>query len=105
YLTNMKGMFFPNYTDKQSGLNLLAPNNAYIKKVPKEKRVKWRDKERKAYREWYEKKYGKKTWTKFEIHHQLPREYGGGNQKSNLVPLDKSFHRSEVNPWWASYSK
>lgn len=106
YLTNMKGMFFPSdYTDKQSGLNILAPPNAFIKWVPKEKRVKWGNKERQAYRDWYDKKYGKKTWVKFEIHHQLPREYGGGNQTSNLIPIDVNFHRKEVNPWWASYSK
>ncbi|ATC49473.1 hypothetical protein CLI97_00136 [Bacillus velezensis] len=106
YLTNMKGMFFPsNYTDKQSGLNILAPPNAFIKWVPSDKRVKWGTTERKAYRNWYDKKYGKKTWVKFEIHHQLPREYGGGNQTSNLIPIDVNFHRKEVNPWWASYTK
>ncbi|WP_252067786.1 hypothetical protein [Bacillus sp. 7788] len=103
YLTNKKGMFFPNYTDKQSGLNLQAPPNAFIKKVPKEKRVKWGNKERTTYRNWYEKKYGGKTWVKFEIHHQLPREYGGGNMTKNLIPVEKSFHRQEINPWWASY--
>ncbi len=53
----MKGMFFPsNYTDKQSGLNILAPPNAFIKWVPKECGTK----EREAYRDWYDKKYGKK---------------------------------------------
>lgn len=103
YLTNKKGMFFPVYTDKQSGLNLLAPSHVFLKKIPAEKRVKWGNKERTAYRNWYDKKYGKKTWTKFEIHHQLPREYGGGNMTGNLIPLDRSFHRTEVNPWWASY--
>ncbi|MHA7768528.1 hypothetical protein [Bacillus atrophaeus] len=103
YLTNKKGMFFPVYTDKQSGLNLLAPSHVFWKKIPSEKRAKWRNKERTAYRNWYDKKYGKKTWVKFEIHHQLPREYGGGNMTGNLIPLDKSFHRTEVNPWWASY--
>ncbi|MEC1406954.1 hypothetical protein [Bacillus halotolerans] len=101
YLTNKKGTFFPVYTDKQSGLDLLAPANVYFKKV--KKKVDWGNKERKAYRVWYEKKYGKKTWAKFEIHHQLPREYGGGNSTSNLIPLDTAFHRSEVNPWWRAY--
>ncbi|MCY8378393.1 hypothetical protein [Bacillus haynesii] len=103
YLTNKKGTFFPNYTDQQSGLNLLAPSNVFIKKVPKEKRAKWGNKERAAYRDWYEKQYGKKTWLKYEIHHQLPRAYGGGNMTKNLIPVERSFHRGEITPWWASY--
>lgn len=38
------------------------------------------------------------NWAKFEIHHKLPREYGGGNQTSNLIPIAVNFHRKELNP-------
>ncbi|MGX4766018.1 hypothetical protein ACWH4V_09530 [Bacillus mojavensis] len=88
---------------EQSGLNLLAPSHIFWKKILEEKRVKWGTKERTAYRNWYDKKYGKKTWANFENHHQLSREYGSGNMTGNLIPLDKSFRRTEVNPWWAYY--
>ncbi|WP_409978469.1 HNH endonuclease signature motif containing protein [Anoxybacteroides rupiense] len=39
----------------------------------------------------------------YEVHHIRPREYGGNNDYSNLIPLPSSFHRKVVNPWWTNY--
>jgi len=54
--------------------------------------------------EWY--KRGNKTppggWEGVEIHHILPREYGGRNVFENLIPLKKEIH-AEVTKWWAAW--
>jgi len=33
----------------------------------------------------------------------IPREYGGTNDFSNLVPVLRDVHRQEFNPWWMGY--
>ncbi|WP_257006661.1 HNH endonuclease [Shouchella clausii] len=38
----------------------------------------------------------------YEIHHIIPRAYGGDHSFVNLIPLLVSDHR-KVSYWWASY--
>ncbi|WP_208589712.1 HNH endonuclease signature motif containing protein [Gracilibacillus suaedae] len=103
FLTNSKGVWYPSYVDEQSGKTLLAPASAEYKKVPVDQRVKWGPTERKIYKTWYEAQYGIRSWDNIEIHHIIPRAYGGSNDPANLIPLPKSFHRGTVTPWWTNY--
>jgi 5-methylcytosine-specific restriction endonuclease McrA len=38
-----------------------------------------------------------------DIHHIIPREYGGTNDFNNLVPVLRTVHQQEFNPWWMNY--
>ena len=42
-------------------------------------------------------------WADYDIHHVIPREYGGSNASSNLFPVTRQIHQQTINPWWASY--
>ncbi|WP_238343518.1 MATE family efflux transporter [Gracilibacillus saliphilus] len=97
-----KGVWYPSSVDEQSGKTLLAPASAEYKKVPEDQRVKWGPTERKIYKTWYESQYGIRSWNNIEIHHIIPRAYGGSNDPANLISLPKSFHRGTVNSWWTN---
>jgi hypothetical protein len=43
-------------------------------------------------------------WGNYEIHHILPREWGGDDTWENLVPLPKTQHL-EYSNWWRSSSQ
>ncbi len=38
----------------------------------------------------------------YDIHHIVPREYGGTNAFENLVPVLRSAHQ-QFNAWWRGY--
>ena len=42
-------------------------------------------------------------WSQYDIHHIIPREYGGTNDFSNLTPVLRSVHQTGFNPWWMGY--
>jgi hypothetical protein len=42
-------------------------------------------------------------WSNYDIHHVIPREHGGSNDFSNLVPVLRTVHQEELNPWWRNY--
>ncbi|WP_083426426.1 HNH endonuclease signature motif containing protein [Thermoactinomyces sp. DSM 45891] len=42
------------------------------------------------------------NWADYDIHHIIPREYGGTNDFDNLIPLPRDFHQQRVTPWWNS---
>jgi hypothetical protein len=74
--------------------------------VPVADRVPWGAQERGAFiKEWYDR--GLSTpeggWSAYDIHHITPREYGGTNAFDNLVPVLRSVHQNEFNPWWMGY--
>ena len=56
-------------------------------------------------REWNRRGYQTPEggWDLYEIHHILPREFGGTNDFDNLTPLIKYVHRSIVTPWWNNF--
>jgi hypothetical protein len=43
------------------------------------------------------------SWGEYDIHHILPREFGGTNDFWNLVPLERDFHNKIVTPWWNAF--
>ena len=63
-------------------------------KVPEANRVVWNASKRAAYA-----KYLGVDLTGYDVHHIIPREYGGTNDYSNLIPLAVSDHRT-VTSWW-----
>lgn len=68
-----------------------------LNKVPVEKRVAWTTSIRNA----YAKRHGYDL-TGYQVHHIVPRAYGGNNADSNLIPLRPSDHTIVTN-WWANY--
>jgi len=102
---NSKGVSYPEVIDPRTGKNISMPKSN-LKIVPKDQRVEWNNITRSEYiKEWYDRGYQTPTggWEKYDIHHILPREYGGTNVFDNLVPVDRTIHQTQFNPWWASY--
>jgi RHS repeat-associated protein len=102
---NKAGVEYPNVIDPRTGKPIPHPGEG-LTKVDKVDRVPWTNKERGEFiKEWYDR--GHKTpeggWANYDIHHIKPREYGGTNSFDNLVPVPRSTHQKQFNPWWANY--
>jgi hypothetical protein len=56
-------------------------------------------------RDWYDRGYPTPEggWARYDIHHIIPREYGGSNGWENLVPVLRETHQQEFNSWWLNY--
>ncbi|WP_390624072.1 HNH endonuclease signature motif containing protein [Fodinicola feengrottensis] len=56
-------------------------------------------------KEWYNQGYATPEggWSRYDIHHIIPREYGGTNDFNNLVPVLRTVHQQEFNPWRMNY--
>ncbi|REJ08915.1 hypothetical protein DY023_00150 [Microbacterium bovistercoris] len=96
---------YPEIIDPRSGTPIHFPG-AGLKKVPPSERVSWGGKERAAYiREWYDRGYDTPEggWSRYDIHHIQPREYGGNNDFRNLVPGPREIHQQQFNTWWREY--
>ncbi len=106
-LANKKAIMYPKIYNSHSKRYMSTPISTTMKKVPQEKRVAWGKTQRKNFIKEYEKKYGKPKFSwdgkTTEIHHTIPREYGGTNSFQNLFPLPYKTHRSVVSPWWTAY--
>ncbi|WP_236546237.1 HNH endonuclease signature motif containing protein [Anoxybacillus sp. PDR2] len=103
FLLNKKGVIYPYYRDPRMRKVMKKPSSTTWDRVPKEQRVKWSTSQRDKYLDWYIENYGFIIKSFYEVHHIRPREYGGNNDYSNLIPLLSSFHRKVVNPWWTNY--
>lgn len=109
FLTNKKAVPYPNIyiivpNKSKTRIDMAYPNSTKWKKVPTEKRVSWGDKERKTFRNNFEKKYNTKIdWKGLDIHHVKPRLYGGTNTLSNLLPISRTMHQKTISPWWLAY--
>lgn len=68
-----------------------------LKKIPEEDRVVWNSTTRKQYAD----RLGVDL-TGYDVHHIIPRAYGGTNADSNLIPLEPSDHTT-VTSWWVNY--
>ncbi|MDM5277178.1 HNH endonuclease signature motif containing protein [Paenibacillus silvae] len=81
------------YVDPVSGKRITDPTSLTWTKASSP--VKWTDTERKAFRSWYQTTYNvpNYNWSDVEIHHIQPREFGGSNSNSNLIPIKKSIHK------------
>lgn len=101
-LFNFAAMPYPEYADSHSGKKNHEPSTSWSKvKNP----VSWTSEDRRDYIAWYVDTYGDPgwKWSDYDIHHIRPREYGGTNDTSNLMPVPRSIHQLLITPWWVSY--
>jgi RHS repeat-associated protein len=102
---NNRGQPYPQMTDPRTGEEVPFPEGE-LQQIPEADRVVWNNQTRYAFiQEWYQQGYPDPEggWGNLDIHHILPREYGGTNDFWNLVPLDRGFHQQVVTPWWNSF--
>jgi hypothetical protein len=108
-LLNSKGVDYPEYVDPNSGIEMDKPARTDWSKTPVTSACRLTESEKREYRNWYDKTYGKIQWNNpdgswnYEIHHIRPCFLGGDKSKSNLIPLPTKYHRSVVSPWWTGY--
>ncbi len=74
--------------------------------VPQENRVLWTARDLNSYRiEWAGQGNDDPPggWGDYDIHHIIPRAYGGTNDFNNLIPVLRTYHQKVINPWRSSY--
>ena len=96
---------YPNVEDPRTGERIPQPPDN-LAPIPKESRVPWTRNDRIEFiKTWYE--HGYKTppggWPLYDIHHIIPREFGGTNDFWNLVPIERFIHQTEFNKWWRKF--
>jgi RHS repeat-associated protein len=102
---NQAGVPYPTVIDPRTGQPIPHPG-AGLTKVDPSQRGQWGNQERADFiKEWYDRGYAtpKGGWSKYDIHHIVPREYGGTNHFNNLVPVPRDIHQKQFNPWWSKY--
>ena len=102
---NHLGELYPSITDVKTGNPIPFPDNAPTQPVPQANRVSWGNIERGAFiKEWLDRNYPTPPggWGNYDIHHILPREFGGTNDFSNLTPVVRGTHPQFTN-WWNNY--
>jgi hypothetical protein len=102
---NSLGRAYPKVLDIRTGEPIPYLGEG-LTKIPVEARVPWGASERAAFiKEWYNRGFSTQEggWSNYDIHHILPREYGGANSFDNLVPVERSVHQNEFDPWWRGY--
>jgi hypothetical protein len=89
---------------------MFMPDTTLMQQVPVEQRVPWNNDLRGQFIAQYIERYGDPKqkdpnfdWADYDIHHIIPREYGGTNDFDNLIPLRREFHQQNVTPWWTNY--
>jgi 5-methylcytosine-specific restriction endonuclease McrA len=90
--------------DPRTGEPIPAPE-FNLEKVPPSERVQWGLKQRAQYiKEWYDRGFAtpKGGWQDYDIHHIVPREYGGSNAFDNLAPVLRTTHQ-QFTSWWRYY--
>ncbi|TAE39864.1 MAG: hypothetical protein EAZ70_04770 [Runella slithyformis] len=91
---------YPNVIDPRTGMRIpLNPRPP----VPQNLRVDWNKDLRGNYiREYIGRGYPNPAggWAEYDIHHILPRQYGGTNDFWNLVPVLRRTHQNEFNNFW-----
>lgn len=101
-LLNRMAREFPGYySDSVSGITITEPRADWTKTSSP---VSWTQTDRNQYRVWYMSTFNQPNfnWAGIEIHHIQPREYGGINSISNLIPLPSSVH-VRYTSWFAGY--
>jgi len=91
--------------DLRTGDPIPAPSSG-LTKVSLSGRVSWGAQERGAFiKQWYDQGFQTPEggWAQYDIHHIIPREYGGTNDFWNLTPVLGTVHQTEFNPWWLQY--
>jgi RHS repeat-associated protein len=104
-LLNSAGHSYPDAIDPRTGSVIAQPPTG-LTRVPVSERVAWGSQERGAFiKQWYDEGYKTPAggWTEYDVHHIVPREYGGTNAFDNLVPVPRKVHQQEFNAWWRDY--
>ena len=100
-LVNKKAQLYPVYTDPASKKVMKEPDRADWARTPS---IGWTTNDRNKFIEWYNKTYPNVyNWDLNHVHHVRPRNLGGTNAYSNLMPLPKTFHTGTVSPWFVNY--
>ena len=102
---NSNGQEYPTIKDPRTGENIKFPDGDFSK-IPKSQRVDWDNMTRADFiKQWYDAGYSTPPggWELYDIHHILPREYGGTNDFWNLVPVLREIHQTEFNPFWLGW--
>lgn len=104
-LANKKAKVYPTVKNTHNGKTMARPTKANMPVVPAANRVPWNNTLRGNFISGYINSYGTPPWkwADYDIHHVIPREYGGSNASSNLFPVTRQIHQQTINPWWASY--
>ena len=106
---NSKGHPYPSVIDPRTGQEMPFPQGD-LQRIPKSERVEWNNVTRGAYiKEWLDRGYPEPEggWDPYDIHHILPKEFGGTNGFWNLVPILRTIHNGPapegVTAWWDAY--
>ena len=86
---NRRGMTYPQIPDPRTGQPIRFPDGR-LAIVDRADRVHWGGVERRDFiKDWIDRGYDVPAggWSKDDIHHIRPREYGGTNDFDNLVPV------------------
>ena len=103
-VVNTKLNLYPEVLDPRTGRAIPLPTTNNI--VGKELRVQWGATERSTFiKDWYNRGYStpRGGWEHYDIHHILPREYGGTNEFWNLVPVERATHQQLFNSFWRNF--
>ncbi|MDF2898400.1 MAG: hypothetical protein K0Q46_5186, partial [Rhodococcus erythropolis] len=108
---NTWGQVYPAILDPRT-FETIRPFPYGMPSVPPADRVTWSSSARQIFlAEWEERGFpvpepaapGADPWAGWEVHHILPRKYGGTNDFWNLVPLPNSIH-ALFTRWWEFYA-
>jgi len=107
---NPSGNPYPCTTDLRTGQNIPYPLGAGQEppaRIPGNQRVTWNSRTKKQYRTKYECQYerpkGDDEWSRYDVHHIFPLEYGGKNDFWNLVPLLKVGEHPQFTKYWSGW--
>ncbi len=102
---NSRRVPYPTINDPRTNKPIFFPRDP--QKVDESLRVQWDSTSDRAkfIRQWHEMGYSEPAggWELYDIHHIRPREYGGGNDFWNLVPVLRPIHQDVLNSWWKAY--
>ena len=107
---NSRGDPYPSVIDPRTGQEMPFPEGVLQRLADGEKPVEWNNMTRGAYiKEWLDRGYPEPEggWKPYDIHHILPRDFGGTNDFWNLVPVLRTIHNGPasegVSAWWQAY--
>jgi len=104
-IVNRAGMPYPSVIDPRTGQPIPFPSGNFTR-VPLANRIPWGNIERAMFiAEWHQRGFSSPQggWSKYDIHHIRPREFGGTNDFWNLVPVERTLHQTEFNRFWRDY--
>ena len=107
---NSRGDPYPSIIDPRTGQEMPFPEGELHRLEAGQEPVEWNNITRGAYiKEWIDRGYPEPSegWKPYDIHHLLPREFGGTNDFWNLVPILRTVHNGPapegVTAWWNAY--